>query len=150
PTNTTTRSKPLREFHVRHFLNTELRSNLVEVLNDTTVDHSGNHELNRLLRYLTDLVPGLTNSVLTLLDRIRHVLIDRILQGVEHLLTNKHPHPVNVVLNVAPSSINNRLQELELRGKMSVDPFNNGLENVLHKRPRDVNVVPDLRPNQFN
>src|SRR5699024_2991479 len=46
---------------------------------------------------------------------------------------------------------NNRLQELELRGKMSVDPFNNGLENVLlDKRPRDVNVVPDLRPNQFN
>src|SRR5699024_608285 len=151
PTNTTTRSKPLREFHVRHFLNTELRSNLVEVLNDTTVNHSGNHELNRLLRYIPDLVPGLTNSVLTLLESIRHTLSDRILQGVEHLVTNKHPHPVNVVLNVAPSSLNNRLQELELRGKMSVDPFNNGLENVLlDKRPRDVNVVPDLRPNQFN
>src|SRR5699024_11745008 len=106
----------LREFHVRHFLNTELRSNLVEVLNDTTVDHSGNHELNRLLRYIPDLVPGLTNSVLALLERIRHTLSDRILQGVKHLVTNKHPHPVNVVLNVAPSSLNNRLQELELRG----------------------------------
>src|SRR5699024_10710096 len=101
--------------------------------------------------YIPDLVPGLTNSVLALLERIRHTLSDRILQGVEHLVTNKHPHPVNVVLNVAPSSLNNRLQELELRGKMSVDPFNNGLENVLlDKRPRDVNVVPDLRPNQFN
>src|SRR5699024_5544173 len=105
----------------------------------------------RLLRYVPDLVPGLTNSVLTLFESIRHRLGDRVLQRVKHLVTNKHPHPVNVVLNVAPSSLNNRLQELELRSKMSVDPFNNGLENVLlDKRPRDVNVVPDLRPNQFN
>src|SRR5699024_10124078 len=140
---------PLREFHIRHFLNTELRSNLVEVLNDTTVDHSGNHELNRLLRYIPDLVPGLTNSVLTLFESIRHRLGDRVLQRVKHLIANEVPHRADTRLNPIPHVLNNSTQETELRGKMSVDPFNNGLENVLlDKRPRDVNVVPDLRPNQ--
>src|SRR5699024_7281355 len=98
-----------------------------------------------------DLVPGLTNSVLTLFESIRHRLGDRVLQRVKHLIANEVPHRADTRLNPIPHVLNNSTQETELRGKMSVDPFNNGLENVLlDKRPRDVNVVPDLRPNQFN
>src|SRR5699024_3478002 len=144
-TNTTARGEPRREFHVRHFLNTELGSNLVEVLNDTTVDHSGNHELNRLLRYIPDLVPGLTNSVLTLLESIRHTLSDRILQGVEHLVTNKHPHRADTRLNPIPHVLNNSTQETELRRKMRINPVHNRLENVLlNERPSNPNIILNL------
>src|SRR5699024_10923915 len=127
PTNTTTRSKPLREFHVRHFLNTELGSNLVEVLNDTTVNDSGNHELNRLLRYIPDLVPGLTNSVLTLFESIRHRLGDRVLQRVKHLIANEVPHRADTRLNAIAAVLNNSTQVTEIRCKMRINPVHNRL-----------------------
>src|SRR5699024_4501061 len=121
-----------------------------EVLNVTTVDHSRNHELNRLLRYIPDLVSGLTNSVLTLFESIRHRLGDRVLQRVKHLIADEVPHRADTRLNPIPHVLNNSTQETELRGKVRVDPVHNRLENVLlDERPSNLNIVSDFRQQQL-
>src|SRR5699024_9352605 len=73
-TNPATRSEPLGQFDVRHTLNAELVRNLVEVVDDPLLNHRINDKLHGLFRYLLDLIPGLTDSVLALLEGVRDTI----------------------------------------------------------------------------
>src|SRR5699024_7551942 len=119
-------------------------------VDDPLLNHRINDKLHGLFRYLLDLIPGLTDSVLALLEGVRDTISDRVLQRVKHLIANEVPHRADTRLNPIPHVLNNSTQETELRGKVRVDPVHNRLENVLlDERPSNMDIVSDFRPNKL-